>query len=100
MWKFLLGLELGPSLQPERGMGPCLPLPPTAPGRCPCGLITPCRGASPGLVLVCTVLSYLRRSLNGGLLQGLLADALLCGIMIGSYLLGCPRTRSIARINI
>ena len=69
-------------------------------GRCPCGLIAPCRGTRLGLVLGRVLLGDLRRSHNGGVLHGLLADGKLCGIMIGSCWLGCPRARNIARINI
>jgi len=55
-------------------------------GRCPCGLIAPCRGACPGLVLGRALLGNLYRSRN----CGLLADGLLGGIIIANCWLGCP----------
>ena len=68
--------------------------------RHPRGLIAPCRGARPSLVLGRFLLGNLCRGRNCGLLCRLLADGLLGGIVISNCRLGCPQAGSVARINI
>jgi hypothetical protein len=92
---------LDPSLlQLEGGWDPVSLLCNAAWERHPRGLIAPCRGAHPSLVLGRFLLGNLCRGLNCGLLCRLLADSLLGGIDISNCRLGCPQAGSVARINI
>ena len=98
----MLGLELDPSLLQLEGGGrdPVSLLCNATWERHPSGLIAPCWGARPSLVLGRFLLGNLYRGHNYGLLCRLLADGLLGGIVISNCRLSCPQAGSVARINI